>query len=272
MLYQEIELFENPRDVIIPKIGCPPNEPEMTKFESAFLSGLLKKFKPKRILEVGLAAGGTSAIIMQTMDMLGVDSKIFSVDLFKEFYLNKELESGYLAEKAKELLPDVYHKRLLGKLAFEQVNEMGGDFDFLVLDTVHTMPGEILDFLAILPYLKNNAVVVLHDICCNAISKDRMWVNKLLLSSVTSNTKFMQQDIGRLNIKCHPNIGAFVIDANTRKYISDVFSALSITWIYMPEDNYLNAYREEYSKHYDDECVWLYDAAIKVNKKIKGCK
>ena len=33
-------------------------EPEMSEFESAFLCGCLRKFKPKKILELGIAGGG----------------------------------------------------------------------------------------------------------------------------------------------------------------------------------------------------------------------
>lgn len=36
----------------------------MSEFDSAFLCGIIKKQKPKKILELGIASGGTTAIIM----------------------------------------------------------------------------------------------------------------------------------------------------------------------------------------------------------------
>lgn len=191
--YEKIELFSEPREIIIPRINAPRNEPEMTCFESSFLSGLLKRFRPKNILEVGLAAGGTSAIIMQCMKMLDESYEMYSVDLQKQFYVDNRFESGYLAETAKQFLPDAKQKRLLGKLAFEQMPEIGSEIDFLILDTVHRLPGEILDFLSLLPYLKNGAVVVLHDICCNVLSKNIMWVTKLLMCTVTAEKNICKE-------------------------------------------------------------------------------
>ena len=43
------------------------------------------------------------------------------------------------------------------------IDEIGSDIDFLILDTLHIVPGEILDFLVCLPYLTKDAIVVLHD-------------------------------------------------------------------------------------------------------------
>lgn len=38
---------------------------EMSPFDSGFLCGLMKKYRPKRILEVGVSAGGTTSIILR---------------------------------------------------------------------------------------------------------------------------------------------------------------------------------------------------------------
>ena len=71
----EIVLDFEPRKKILPKLPIVPNEPEMTEFESAFLCGVLNKFKPKKILEVGVAADGTTAVIMQCMEDLAKESR-----------------------------------------------------------------------------------------------------------------------------------------------------------------------------------------------------
>ncbi|EHV5187814.1 hypothetical protein K0T41_001250, partial [Campylobacter jejuni] len=33
-----------------------------------------------------------------------------------------------------------------------------------IIDTMHSYPGEALDFLFVLPYLSKNAVVIMHDL------------------------------------------------------------------------------------------------------------
>jgi membrane-bound inhibitor of C-type lysozyme len=40
----------------------------------------------------------------------------------------------------------------------------GGNIDMLFLDAAHRLPGEIMDFLTILPYLNEDALIVIHDI------------------------------------------------------------------------------------------------------------
>ena len=37
-------------------------------------------------------------------------------------------------------------------------------FDLLYLDTVHSSPGEFINILEALPFLNNNAIVIIHDI------------------------------------------------------------------------------------------------------------
>jgi len=54
----EIELWYDPRNEILPKMPYLKGEPEMSKFDSAFLCGAIRKFRPKKIAEVGIAGGG----------------------------------------------------------------------------------------------------------------------------------------------------------------------------------------------------------------------
>ncbi len=68
----EIVLDFEPRKNVLSKIPVVPNEPEMSEFESAFLCGLLKKFKPKKVLEIGVAGGATTAIMLQCLEDIKV--------------------------------------------------------------------------------------------------------------------------------------------------------------------------------------------------------
>ena len=52
------------------------------------------------------------------------------------------------------------------------------DIDFIIIDTVHFMPGEFLTFLTALPQLKDGCIVVLHDIHLNMVGFE--YIIKLL--------------------------------------------------------------------------------------------
>ena len=49
---------------------------------------------------------------------------------------------------------DISNKDTLQEF-FEYVIKKEEKIDFLILDTIHNLPGEIFDFLAVFPYLKN---------------------------------------------------------------------------------------------------------------------
>lgn len=74
----------------------------MDFYESAFLCGMLKQKQPKKILEVGVAGGGTTSIILQALEDLGKPYEMHSTDISETFYVNKSKLTGFVATIAKE--------------------------------------------------------------------------------------------------------------------------------------------------------------------------
>ncbi len=175
---KKVTLWEQPRKMILEKIPSVKNEPEMTPFESAFLCGLIKQQMPKKIVEVGIAGGGTSAIIMECLSKLSDGCEFHAVDISEKFYRDKKKRSGFLAEEAGKYIKNVKYQVHLGKIAVEYIDVIGENIDLLLLDTTHALPGEVLDFLTLYPYLSKNATVVLHDTAYNHFAKygGRLWI------------------------------------------------------------------------------------------------
>lgn len=266
------ELWQEPRERILPKLTLPKDEPEMSEFESGFLCGLLRERNPRNVVEVGIAGGGTTAILLQALSELGGEGTLTSLDLSERFYRDDTRESGYLGEEAAKLLPGMEKRfrRLLGKVLPERLEELRGEngIDFLILDTVHSLPGELLDFLAAFPYLAPDAVVVLHDVAANLYSQ---WIKygyatKILYDSVAADKYYMPDTMTPGRSSDLPNIAAFRVNGDTGRYIHNSFSALSITWAYDPGDGQLDSYRRCYAAHYSEECLWLFDAAVRANR------
>ena len=166
--YNKIDLYNDPRQIILTKMQAIDidNEPEMNEFESSFLCGLLKEKKPKKIVEIGVAAGGTTAILLQCLEMLENDCRMYSIDCLEYFYADKSKKTGFMGEEAKKNIGGTgrcKHTFLLG-ISANLLNDIGPGIDFLILDTSHTLPGELLEFITCLPYLEDDAIVVLHDI------------------------------------------------------------------------------------------------------------
>lgn len=55
--FNAVEIYDEPRKKILPRLDTKGYGPEMSESESAFLCGLIKKFRPDRIVEVGVAGG-----------------------------------------------------------------------------------------------------------------------------------------------------------------------------------------------------------------------
>lgn len=240
---------------------------EMTYFESSFLCGLLKKTQPEKILEVGVAAGGTTALILKSLQMLNLDAQLYSADLCHKYYANQELNVGYMVHKAVPKLTRNW-KLFTGSVISEYLDEIGPDIDFCIIDTMHTLPGELLDFLCILPYLKHNATVVLHDTALHSLAPEFAfcYATQTLLSTVIAD-KILPDD--PKNIEEVANIGAFKVTQDTYKYVENIFSALKLPWNYIPDDISLVNFNKFFSRHYDESLCDIFRQATNINAKLK---
>ncbi len=261
MINTETELYYKPIEVLN-RLKC--KDAEMTKQQLAFLCGLIKVHKPKKIVEIGVAAGGTTAVILQCLSLLNCNTQMFSLDLSDNYYRDKTKKTGYLIEKYKKTFnSNIIHSLYTGKYSVEYLEKIGKDIDFLILDSVHSLPGELLDFLAFYPFLKLGSIVVLHDIALNHYSNNlNGFATKVIFDNVAA-----KKIIDIHSEKEFPNIGAFIVTEDTKKYINNVFSALTLTWAYLPDDTELILYRECYKKNYTYLQLKLYDMAVQLNKK-----
>lgn len=261
-----VELYHEPA-VILEQLS-EKNKSEMTERELAFVCGLIKERRPKKIVEIGVAAGATSSVILNCISMLDLGTEMFSIDLSLYHYTDKSKKTGYLIDECMPLLEQrgkkPRHTLYTGKHAVDCLEAIGEGIDFLILDTVHSLPGEILDFLACYPLLKQGCVVILHDITLNHKTEYKMdpalSLATKVLFDVTTADKILDMGEG-----VFPNIGAFLITSDTDKYIQDIFSSLTISWRYVPDSEELSLYRKFYGKYYSEEALQLFDRAVEMN-------
>lgn len=273
----EMPLDFEPREKILPKLPKfvsqeGKSEPEMSESESAFLCGAIKTYHPKKILEVGVAGGATTAIILQALEELGESYEMHSVDMLEKFYRDSSKTSGFMATFAKKnnllITPPQStlcgtHEFYLGKYLPQVIDEIGGDIDFVILDTVHAMPGEGLDFLAVLPYLKDGAIVVLHDVSYNQLKTQGIngHATAVLFSTVTAE-KFLNFDEAFFR---YPNIAAFRVSEQTAENIDNVFLSMILRWAYLPSEEEIVTYRRHYQRFYPVEMCEIFQEAIDMN-------
>lgn len=232
---------------------------EMTETQLAFLCGLIRKRKPKKIVEVGVAHGGTTCAVLSCLSLLNYDVEFHSVDLLQQCYRMQQYRTGYMVDEWFHDLPtNIKHQWHLGDVLPAYLDDIGKDIDFLILDTVHALPGEILDFLVAFPSLSTKAVVVLHDLILNQIGQNKYAYATKLLYDVVKADKILAKGVDP-DMIC-PGIGGFSINEMTHQSLLDVASSLTISWEYMPEDDMLQKYMEVIKKKYDTS---IYDMCMK---------
>lgn len=248
MIYQKVELYyESKRG--IEKIA--EEYSEMSSFQQAFLCGVIKENKPEKIVEIGVSAGGTTALIINCLDKLDIDAQMYSVDFEKKWYRNERFETGFVA---KQIMEDRGGRFLLGHSIPFYLDQIGGNIDLLILDTTHVLPGELLDFIVCLPYLKDGCIVVVHDIVENHLTcKDGEIATKVLFDIVKTDDKYFMKE-ENANVAEFANIAAFKVSKETRKGIRDYISALTISWGYLLDEKEKQKYEEviwnSYGKEY----------------------
>ena len=256
-MVNKIDNWYEPTDILR---GLPHGTLKMSRSDHGFLSGIIKKQMPKKILEVGVAEGCTTSMIIKTLELSQCMSEIISVDLAN---LYKGNEVGWMVKHLPK--PQyVHHTLITGKRLIDCISDIGINIDLVILDTTHTVPGEILEFLTVLPFMSQDGIVVLHDIQLsnyylnqkNILSSLRPIATKILFSTV-SGEKYYNYDV-----KGSDNIAAFKINEETFKNIEMVFFSLSHPWHSRMSSYTLNKYRTFFLKYYSRECIEFFNLFV----------
>ena len=245
---------------------------EMSNQDRVFLNTLVLRKQPKKLLELGVCSGGSSLIILNAIKN-NEKAHLYSIDYNTQHYKLKDKLTGFYVDNFTELKNKWTLKT--GGLAMNFMEEIGGNIDFCLIDTVHTNPGEIIDFLMVLPYLKEDAIVVFHD--TNYHCKDDKnrggssflgFTNNLLMSSICG-IKLLPDNQPYESVIDFSNIGAIELNQNTREHIWEIFNLLTIKWNYMLKNNELEQLRRCFGKFYGEYYSEYFNRVVLHQKKIK---
>ncbi|MBR3601202.1 MAG: class I SAM-dependent methyltransferase [Lachnospiraceae bacterium] len=259
-MYKIVDGYYEPQDIMdrIFRNEGVEVKTEMSSFELAFVCGLLKEKRPKKIVEVGVSAGGTSAVILNCLSKLNIKTEMYSVDLVDYYYREPQKEMGYLIDVAKKYLDnsEINHYKYSGGIG-SHIEEIGEnkDIEFLILDTKHALPGEVLEFLVCLPYLSEGCIVVLHDVNVHHIEMCNSYVTNVLFASVSANKYYTYDDKAMYGM---PNIAAFQVTKDTKRYVEDIILGLSIPWQYKIDDRMMEQYWNVIKNNYSKSTVDLF--------------
>lgn len=214
-----------------------------------FLAGLIKRYRPKTLLEVGVSAGGSTALLLHILEKLRLESEVVSVDLSERWYMDRNFPTGWAAKK---LYPDKKNWQLhTGKFLPEIIEGLNLEFGFCFLDTAHSLPGELLDYLVVLPFMQEGGIVAMHDTALYFFPNSVHAIATRVLIDACVGTKI----IPPWHSKDDANLSAFQITGDTYTHVINVFSALSMPWAYRLDEMQARIYRDFFRKYYGQEAA-----------------
>ena len=255
----EVDIYNKIKNKIIdfPCNGMWDNQRE-------FLNGVVRRFKPKKIVEIGVFTGCSSSIILNAIQDFD-DSHLYSIDLN---------DKNYIGVCAKRLLPNLLTKWTLytGNIASKFMEEIGKDIDMVLIDSAHFEPGEILDFIIVLPFLSEEAIIVIHDIANQItipekrnkwIGERNEWAPYIIFNSIRGKTYLPSG--GKL---LKHDIGAKKLDINQKQYYNDYFRVLGGQWQYFPKEKQIKELTKYFMKYYDSDCLNIFNEAVNFNRQF----
>lgn len=204
---------------------------------AAFIKGLISDFKPQNILEVGTAAGWAAYYMLEEASKYSSDAKLTSIDISQNIYYNPSKKVG---DAFFEVNPELYKKWNLktNTILAQFLIDCEEEFDFVFIDGSHSHPWASLDFLAVLPHLKKDAIVVFHDIFLNEIALGQKKADRHPQGVVCGENKFRGPNILYNYLKdkmtlCYdditPNCAALICD-DKNKMLEGIFHSLDEDW------------------------------------------
>lgn len=259
---ESIVNYMEPRD-IYEKIGT--NASELSEAEHGFICGLIRKYKFKKIVELGVSGGGTSVLVLNCLQKLGLnDTKVYSVDLSETYHFNPDKKCGFQIDEAKPYLKNIdNHKLILGKILPEVIEDIAkdGKIDFIILDTTHYLPGELMDFAIAIPFLADNAVVVLDDTSFWFEGENRWaFATKVLFDLCISPNKYYAETPDGFS-----KIVGFTMPEKTSLWKKNIFDALSMPWHYFA-NNQIKVYENIVNKYFDKDILDSFKKAVDINR------
>lgn len=240
-------------------------EPEMEDNQRRFINGLIQYYQPEKILELGVSAGGGTVTLLNAL--LEIDNAVlYSIDNAEQIYRKPEMAVGHHAIERYSDLPDERWHLLCGEDPAVVMERLDEKFDFCVIDTCHFHPVETMNFISILPWLNDGAIVVMHDTTVFEWRRDftflQMLAPRLLLSAVCAE-KYIP-DLPSWDMKVS-NIAAWQVSSDTRKYCQNLFDVLYLPWEMFVSLETCKNVGKLVQKYYPAKMFKFYDESARIN-------
>lgn len=279
-----IDTYKEPLDILTQINLCNSSEakqksPNKLAFakagrqELATLCGIIKKFMPKKIVEVGVAAGGTSSVIMSAVNKMQYHAELYCLDWAEYCFWDKTKEIGFVSQIANRYMEDYCNLHLLtGRTLIQEIEAIGNDIDLLLLDTSHVLPGEILDYLVAFPYLKEHAIVIVDDILTPIIHQLPPYNNPNAYKQIAPRLLWSSIDGEEINVLDKNwekyQYGIKQVDKTNMCQIKRMLDLLCLPWEIHFNKEILETIEKHMKRYYDETIVREFLNVVELNHRL----
>jgi hypothetical protein len=194
----------------------------ISDYDSRFLAGLVTFANATRVVEIGVASGWSSAVLLKALSSLSGDRALTGIDLSPEYYLDKSIPTGRAVSDTVPALAGNY-RLLTGRLAFEVMPEVG-KVDFAFIDGHHMHPWATLDMLSVLPFIERGRWVAMHDLNLCTFERHKH------MNRAPFYLFYMWPDQKLHSTQQPTMIGAVIIDRAPADYLPTLLEILYTPW------------------------------------------
>jgi len=159
----------------IDSVGAPivreiwPRQPawavaSISDIDAAFFAGLVVETRPRKLVEIGVASGWGSCVLLHALETAGVQgSEIHGVDIADRFFYDAAYTTG---QCVRDVMPErvaCYHLTT-GVTIGECASKIGSGIDFVFIDAHHMHPWATFDLLAVMPFVEPGSWIAMHDL------------------------------------------------------------------------------------------------------------
>lgn len=124
----EINILDEINDIlnlkVLNNINATRFVSEMSYLDRSFLNGIIRKVRPRKILELGVSAGGSSSIILNAIKDIEY-STLYSIDYNTNYYVDATKKTGFIVDERFASLKNKWHLYTEG-IAAKFLDEVGG--------------------------------------------------------------------------------------------------------------------------------------------------
>lgn len=138
--------------------------------EAEMLLTLIERVDARKVVEIGVASGASTLFILGMLSALTGQRQLFAFDFQAQYFADRSKPSGFLALESEfnrddrlVLCVEASSLELRSTLAARAVDP-GTPVDLAFVDANHRHPWPTIDFLMLLPLMREGGMVVFHDI------------------------------------------------------------------------------------------------------------